>query len=355
MKKVLIHSGSAINNFGDTLLAKTFADWVQEVGHQPVSDIISPDLQDETGLTKLAENDPFDMLVFCGGGYFGEPARNLKGRLFWGNRLIHRHIKLGEKALRNGVPIIVAGVGAGPITHPIAKLRLARIIRNAGAVTVRDEPSRDFLTSLAPSKDIAVAADAALLNDSVVAHSKLPRPKNTKPRVLFNVVRQAVSEDRYQWLLNGLQNVVDSGQVSAELIFDQSGAERSRKDVTELLDRLDTSNIDTVHEYRGIEDLLDRISTADLIVTTKLHVAIVASRIGIPTLSFAGHPKTQRFFDQIDLGDRCLIFDLWNSGNVSEHYGRISDLVGSSVEIPSSILSAVAQMKSQFQDAVSKL
>src|SRR5690606_12928160 len=52
-------------------------------------------------------------------------------------------------------------------------------------------------------------------------------------------------------------------------------------------------------------DLLALINLLDLVITTKLHVGIVAVALATPVLAFPYHPKVTRFYDQIQASDRC--------------------------------------------------
>jgi hypothetical protein len=58
--------------------------------------------------------------------------------------------------------------------------------------------------------------------------------------------------------------------------------------------------------YRDPDQVLGVIKALDLVITTKLHVGIVACALGTSVLAFPAHQKTRRFYEQIGAADRCL-------------------------------------------------
>jgi polysaccharide pyruvyl transferase WcaK-like protein len=58
--------------------------------------------------------------------------------------------------------------------------------------------------------------------------------------------------------------------------------------------------------YNGIDDLMERIADCDTIITSKLHVGIVASALGRKVISLPVHPKTSRFYEDLSLKEFCL-------------------------------------------------
>src|SRR5690606_804405 len=78
-------------------------------------------------------------------------------------------------------------------------------------------------------------------------------------------------------------------------------SDNSSNDPQLLAGRLAVRYPNRVHmaPYQDPWKLLALISQLRMVVTTKLHVGIVATAVGTLPLSFAQHHKTQRFFRQI--------------------------------------------------------
>jgi polysaccharide pyruvyl transferase WcaK-like protein len=47
------------------------------------------------------------------------------------------------------------------------------------------------------------------------------------------------------------------------------------------------------------------IGCMDAVLTTKLHVGVVARALGVPTLAVGSHPKIRRFYEAIGEGELC--------------------------------------------------
>jgi len=93
-----------------------------------------------------------------------------------------------------------------------------------------------------------------------------------------------------------------AGHGGVRIAFITDGLPRRRQITWPSQLQSDYADLDTVaFAYDGDIDLLvSRIADAHLVFTTKLHVGIVAASLGRPVISVPHHPKTRRFFRQID-------------------------------------------------------
>lgn len=98
----------------------------------------------------LPEVQDLDLLIVGGGGILFDE---------W----ITRHFGVEALALERGIPIMLYGVGAGPLEAP-KSIELARaLVEGAQMVTVRDRASKQTLEKIGISREILVTGDAALL------------------------------------------------------------------------------------------------------------------------------------------------------------------------------------------------
>jgi polysaccharide pyruvyl transferase WcaK-like protein len=314
---IALHGAYRHDNFGDMLLLGIFIRWIRE--SYPGCRVILPFLRSNlTGLVNadgrgLAELLRASALVYGGGGYFGEPN---SGRTLWAMRNTWRHMPVGLIARMRGIPIAISGVGAGPLSSGPARRLFVRLFRWAGAVAVRDVESRDYMAGYGVEPErMVVTADAALsLDDSDVSSDALAEASQRLSglpgswRIGFNVAH-SIRLRGMDPLLDDLRIFAARHPQAAFVFFLDEGAGRGEsyhvaRMAREIERRVAAPAV--VVPYRDPDQVLGVIKALDLVVTTKLHVGIVAAALGTPVLAFPAHQKTRRFYDQIDAADRCF-------------------------------------------------
>jgi polysaccharide pyruvyl transferase WcaK-like protein len=70
-------------------------------------------------------------------------------------------------------------------------------------------------------------------------------------------------------------------------------------------------------EYNGVDDLMERIADCETIITSKLHVGIVASALGRKVISLPVHPKTSRFYKDLAVQEFCLERERQNASEIA--------------------------------------
>ena len=68
--------------------------------------------------------------------------------------------------------------------------------------------------------------------------------------------------------------------------------------------------------FKDIWETAALISKLSAILTTKLHVGIVAYALGVHCESFATHQKTPRFYKQIGRASQCIMLDDISDKNI---------------------------------------
>jgi polysaccharide pyruvyl transferase WcaK-like protein len=92
--------------------------------------------------------------------------------------------------------------------------------------------------------------------------------------------------------------------------------------------------------YTDIWSLTAQLGAADLVVTTKLHVGIVAAALGTSVLSFPFHAKVPRLYRQLESPDRCVPLDLVTPERVAERLGSVAAARYARFEIPTTVREA---------------
>lgn len=90
-----------------------------------------------------------------------------------------------------------------------------------------------------------------------------------------------------------------------------------------------------IYNFRNPLEFLEVISSADSIITPKLHVGILGCTYGKPVLSFPIHPeKTERYYEQIGYPERCK--SLYNLTK-EEAINMINKYIWEEIKLPENI------------------
>ncbi|PKR89658.1 hypothetical protein CXZ10_09870 [Pleomorphomonas diazotrophica] len=351
--RVRLHGAFEVENFGDILLAKIFANWVQEAGGIPVGTSVPAYLQSELDLATSTKADVAGVIMI-GGGYLGEPPRSLVGRWFWGEKLRHRHLAVMRAAKQAGLPYCITGVGFGPITNLLARREAVQLMSNATSVTFRDNESMDYASKYGFGQG-SLSADAALsLRDlplSLQATQERDRiaPKDGRRLVLVQLDRSLLTREG-QFLERQLSRQLARDDLKVVGISDQRGTEVSNGHKV-CFEKVQSKLRDAEFlPYDGVEKLIGRISAADLVITSKLHLGIVATALGKRVISFPTHSKTQRFYRQIGRENICLPLLQCTDQKVDDLLAHGLGLIGSPPErFPENILELSRENANQIR------
>lgn len=317
MRKVILHgcTNMGSTNFGDFLFADMVYTYV--ANYNKTGKTRFWQLSDFFRIKIFGSNDierfnifQMDALIYIPGGYFGEEqVPTVKSRAI---RFI-RYMPIGIFAAILQKPIAVIGVGAGPINSLILKKIIRFIFKRANVITVRDEESRQYLSEIGVNSDINVLSDLVLsfdqklmpaLNKSYV--EKIDKTMDKRKIILVHYNESIVAERMFAKAVKCfLERHNDYGViVSSDAVIENEGILFNEYAVA-----VDTQHI-LLHKYKDPWELCSVINICDVVLTTKLHVGIVAMRLGKSVLSFPIHKnKTSRLYKQINEVDRCVPLD----------------------------------------------
>jgi polysaccharide pyruvyl transferase WcaK-like protein len=322
MKRAALHGAYTTNNFGDVLLMQIFARWMREAGAERLVMPLAPEKNvravgaDESGWGPLLNSQA---MIYGGGGYFGEPP---KQPYRWAARNFRLHAAVGLAATAKRIPLGIIGTGAGPISAGFLRQTVAAIAQRAEVVLVRDEESGDFMRKIGV-KHAEVSADAALTlgpgdlspegldyargvllglggRKTLVLHLQAPRGHAEGQRAIAEGAARFL-EANPDW---GALIVNDSGKI-------RLGAEaRVESDYLAMsLSSRFPESVRVVPYQDEPAQLTALLGSVDAVITTKLHVGIVATALGRSVISFPQHTKTVRLFRQLRASERCLPLD----------------------------------------------
>lgn len=304
MKKIYLHGSFMNDNFGDYLLFKVVSDWIYEVDKK--NTILSYNVSSKYDnlvnfqrcSAKSAINES-DIIVLCGGGYLGEPNNN---KLRWTINFIKNHGTQFLRIVRSKKPYIIIGVGAGPQTSYICKCITKKLCNGAEVVSVRDVESKEFLKKIGVKKNVEVVPDIVM--STTTNYLKMDDlKKNSDNQVLEDIKTVLIHltsrvSVKNNFLVNDIKRYAEENENIKFIISSDQGRE-VLKERNRFWAKLLSGKDVEIYDYRDPSELLTVINKSDIIITDKLHVGIVATRLYKKVISIAGHSKTKRFYKQI--------------------------------------------------------
>jgi colanic acid/amylovoran biosynthesis protein len=243
-------------------------------------------------------------LIISNGGTYLVPHYNLL-----------RPILDCELALSLDRPLVFFPQSLGPFDSTRFRPRLKRIFSLAGRVVGRDARSADHLRELGVPEDrIMVGADAAF---ALALDEPARRVSPEQPRVAISVREwayfrngdPATMQARYESAIAALVTrlvrrhgaritFISTCQGIPEYWTDDSVCAQTIADGLEL-DVAAHVHVDTA--FREPIDLMHELAAYDVVVATRMHVAILALDAGVPVLPIAYEFKTRELFRAMGL------------------------------------------------------
>lgn len=258
------------------------------------------DPENETRL--LASGETPDLTVFAGGGYFCPPA---KGQFKWHIRNYFKRHRRALKAAAKSTNVIFLGVGFGPLGNGM----MARAVRaiptqNVSLALLRDTESLEYF------KDYCQASLANTCDDLAFSHLSAEAQQREHISSDDNLIGvhmgDAVADPECRNLFIKTLKELKKRNDWRYRIFIDCDNEKARASIPIIKDIVG-SEYETVVFKDNLDTFLDSIKECGLVMTTKLHVGICASAMGVPVLSTPSHIKTARFYRKIDLEEAIVV------------------------------------------------
>lgn len=249
-----------------------------------------------------------DLCVSAGGGYLYDDGRR-------GSRLnlLLRLLPL-RAARRRGIPVVLFSQSVGPFASRFTRLMVARELRRARLVIVRERNSllvcqRMGIRSISLCDDVAFALSPGRVPDSV---GSLPREAvgvtvmNSLPGVGlegYQRYRRALAE--------GIERALE-GRQEPVLVISQVAAHAGDSDVAaaqELTDQLRAAGVRT--DFIDLAELSNESLSAfygrfKVVVASRLHSGILGLCAGTPVVGLSYLPKTHGVLERAGLPELVL-------------------------------------------------
>jgi colanic acid/amylovoran biosynthesis protein len=289
-----------------------------------------------------------NLVISTGGTYLVENY-DLRGRLF--------ELYL---AIFAGTPAILYTQSLGPFEQAKHKRAIRRVCRAAPLVLLRDAKSVRNLLDIGVARErLCIAADAAFgLADPVtlVAASNIP---TTIRRVAISVrywgyFKTKSNEDGMNTYLCAIGRAVDwlVTCLRAEVVFlstCQGVKEYWAKDsnvaqeIVEMLPPRVRRSVEINDKFHSPDQLVRILKDFDLVIATRMHMAILALVSGVPVLPIAYEFKTEELFaSELEMGDWVLSIESLTEASIVNVLPRYIDMLP---HLRQRLFSAVGRLK----------
>lgn len=320
MKSIAMVGALWTRNFGDVLLADLFRKKVESLGwgavYPTIDKGVAQDLGVQQGGTKSILKSK--KCLFFGGGYLSEPPQR---KVKWALSRYARIFIYADICRLLRIKYYIVGVGAGPCRTPVSRFIFKRFCENAEKIVVRDEYSRETLINIGVKSDIEVSCDYALTLSRRSSGRRGPTKKvalhltSNQPALNSNIISHFErNEGEDVWFIEDHPGEYEKVKSSNPNLISLVG--------------------DRVVRYSSHFSFIEDLDSFEFIVTSKLHVGIVAATLGKKICSFPYHEKVIRFYEDMNRPELC--FSSFSDRSVSEHI--ISCMQSKPVLVPEALL-----------------
>ncbi len=321
---IALHASYYDDNFGDLLLVKIFEKWIKENTDSDIVYPLVPKMEQKRfqkhfpeSIIGLKNQNSWKAMVYAGGGHFGEPDSRSAS---WNKRFFVRHVLPAEIGILRKIPYVILGVGVGPLSNFFVRQEVKRLFAHAKALTVRDEESRDYvLDILRICPQVKMVPDPAL----TISRSDIPFKAFGRVDPIFELFQDKIllgihhpyrilsETPQAEIFRESLMSSLKASPDVLPVVFTDSDAGQNALYCEKLKSAIEeaTNNKCLAIPFQGIWETVALISKLSIVLTTKLHVGIVAYALGVYGESFATHSKTSRFYRQIGHPHQCTMFD----------------------------------------------
>jgi polysaccharide pyruvyl transferase CsaB len=316
-------------NIGDELLLTTF---LHQLGHEHRYVVNSydpertraqfePDVDIEVIATTgdrwalLRHLVSCDAVVFGGGSIVKELYRSV-GRWRYATLVMVLALVVVARVARR--PVLLCGIGVGPIDTRFGRLLAAVIVRTASLVSVRDAASYDMCRSIGARPDRVVRIpDPAFVNraDHLLPAGGLDAPAGIDPngrvRIALNLNRDIANGDRWDEVLAELTETFElvAARVPIEIHALPMQSEFKDHDDATVLRAFLAGHPEwnpVVHDTTDHHDVAAIIAGCDVVVSERFHAIVVAAILGRPTIGLLYDIKVAELADQLGIGGRSV-------------------------------------------------
>lgn len=258
---------------------------------------------------RIEELAEADLVCSVGGTYLVE--NYWLGPIFFEFGIVHRL----------GLSHVLLSQSMGPFQKPHVQSAMREVLEEAELVVLRDEVSQCHVEALgAEGANLRVGADLAFaLAEAATLRAAQTAEWPARPRVAvsvrewpyFETVSVEEGTARYRASIAAtVEHLVRAHDAEVVFVSTCQGNPEYRYDdaavataIVATLPEDVRARVSVDAAYHRPEALLDLLGGFDLVVATRMHVAILALSAGVPVLPIAYEFKTQALFERLGAGD----------------------------------------------------
>jgi len=261
-------------------------------------------------LSIVSDYSTANLIVYNGGTSLVENY-NLSAHIFDCNLSLH---------VRR--PLAFFTMSLGPFRDPKNQSKFRKIFRNSLLILVRGEKSIGHLEDLGLSmENIHIAADAAfaLADPAVLQHAQYRKLPKSSP------LKVAISVRDWDYFVNtekseGMANYTDAVRVAVNYLIEKHDAQvtflstcqgipeywkddsKVGSEIVGTLPDFIQRSVKVNRDFHSPEELIEQLKSFDMVISTRMHMAILALIAGIPVLPIGYEFKTKEVFERIKQG-----------------------------------------------------
>ncbi len=304
---IYLHGSLNNRNFGDELLVILLARKIKahipnakiyikanEASYKEINSHI-----DVCRINRIFSFRKIDLIFFGGGGYFGGPSY-MRSR--WDISFFMRFLPIAIARKMFSINVVVYGVGVGPIPSYINRLVVKSLLNSSLSTFVRDSLSKDYIKSL--------GCNSGIVSDLV--SNKLIFKGTQSIKIHKSIILHNVNSVKF---MNEILRLMPN-EYHIKIIYDSS----KKFDHDECIETLKRKNIAySIEPYVNTDMILEEIAASELVVTSKLHVGICATTLGVPTVAIPKHIKIHRYYEMMNLTQLCHANEIEAIENISSY------------------------------------
>ena len=271
-----------------------------------------------------------DVLVLSGGGQLCELWKDMPYNVF----------KFCLLAKLAGKPLLLVGIGAGPLDRPWNRLFGKWSVGLSDYTSFRDIESKILVSGLGSRAETHVCPDPAYsLDVSRYMESRVPR--EPYPKVGINLMgfcdpriwpRQ--DERKYRSYLGKMHSFVlwlRRTGYAVEIFTSDLAIDRYA--IEDLKTKLDSDQTPyypslTIRPVVGLDELLGQMSGFDFVVTSKFHGVVFSHLLSKPVISLSYHYKIDNLMRAIGHSEYCLEVEKFEVDVLMEKFGLLVEKAG---------------------------
>ena len=317
-RTALIHGFYGVRNVGDDAILQSAAASVRSSGLDPVVVAWDPTVvREETGFPALSArgaSGPLYRSMRTAGAFLLGGGGLIKD--YGGSPTSLRHWMRGlQVAAGAGVPTMTWSVGVDPLLYPESERLVRETLSRVDAVTVRDTESAERLRDLGVRQEVTVTADP--VPAYVARHRRDPAEESAEPHIAVALRHWYAFQDRVadpeafdralSALAGGLGEVCRRRGARVSFVpFRAVEGDDDRQVAARVAALMDPETVTVIDDPApGIGDTIARLREADVVVGMRLHAAVIATTLGVPTVALSYAPKVSAYMDEVGLSDWC--------------------------------------------------